>query len=170
MDSLGASAKRRYAVRDKFNIENPIFKKLVQTMAQQGTILDATLALYQMDIFDESIFLQGIELTKLAYKHGVKIGVGTDISMDRFRDHFSDGTPLTSEMKVLVDLVGMTPLEVLKSTTFVNAEMIGMENEIGSLSPGKRADILVLYKNPLDDIENIRSIKNVFKRGKVFHF
>ena len=161
VDYLPSSAKGRYVKQDNFDINNPVFDKLVRTMQQKGTILDATLATYQHERFDSTIFLQGIALTNLAHKKGVKIGVGTDMGVH----DFPKITPLFKEMDILVNQVNMTPLEVIKSTTVVNAEMMGMEQTIGTIEVGKRADLVVLDKNPLVDIQHIQAIKYVFKRG-----
>lgn len=162
LDYLPASAKGRYAKQENFNASTPVFKNLVTTMQAKGTILDATLVTYQHERFDTTIFQQGVALTKLAYENGVKIGVGTDMGVDDFPTLI----PLVKEMGILVNQVGMTPMEVLKAVTLVNAEMIGQEHKIGTLESGKRADIIVLDANPLDNIHNVSTVKYVFKNGK----
>ena len=63
---------------------------------------------------------------------------------------------------------GMTPREVLKAATLGSAETIGRLGEIGSLEPGKFADLAVFAKNPLDDIANVRSILQVMKNGRLY--
>lgn len=166
LDYLSASAKGRYAVQENFNASTPVFKNLVTTMQAKGTILDATLVTYQHERFDTTIFQQGVALTKLAYENGVKIGVGTDMGVA----DFPTPIPLVKEMEILVNQVGMTPMEVLKATTLINAEMIGQENNIGTLESGKRADIIVLDNNPLEDISNVSAIKYVFKNGRRINF
>lgn len=162
VDYLPSSAKGRYVKQENFDLDSPIFKKLVRTMHAKGTILDATLATYQHSRFDSTIFKQGIDLTKLAYQSGVKIGVGTDMGINESAKII----PLLKEMNLLVQQVGMTNMEVLKAATIINAEMIGKEKLIGTLSLGKQADILVLDKNPLMDIHYLSSVKYVFKKGE----
>jgi Tol biopolymer transport system component/imidazolonepropionase-like amidohydrolase len=63
---------------------------------------------------------------------------------------------------------GMTPWQVLYSATMNGAESIGLEKQIGSLEPGKLADLLVLNSNPLDDIHNSRDLEYVVKNGVVY--
>jgi imidazolonepropionase-like amidohydrolase len=60
---------------------------------------------------------------------------------------------------------GMTPMEVLQVVTIHGAESIGFERDLGSLEPGKLADLLVLDANPLDDIRNTNAIRYVIKNG-----
>ncbi|MGB0033882.1 MAG: amidohydrolase family protein [Candidatus Acidiferrales bacterium] len=63
---------------------------------------------------------------------------------------------------------GMTPWQALYSATMHGAESIGLEKQIGSLEPGKLADLLVLNSNPLDDIRNSRDLQYVVKNGVVY--
>jgi len=63
---------------------------------------------------------------------------------------------------------GMTPHEVLRAATIGSAETIGRQDEIGSLAPGKYADLVVLEKNPLDDIRNTLAIAQVMKNGRLY--
>lgn len=63
---------------------------------------------------------------------------------------------------------GMTPGEVLHAVTMGSAETIGRQDEIGSLTPGKYADLVILQKNPLDDIRNTLSIVQVMKNGRIY--
>jgi hypothetical protein len=63
---------------------------------------------------------------------------------------------------------GMTPLEVLRSATAHGAEAIGYAQDLGSLEPGKLADLVVLSKDPLEDIHNTNSVRYVMKNGELF--
>jgi Tol biopolymer transport system component/imidazolonepropionase-like amidohydrolase len=63
---------------------------------------------------------------------------------------------------------GLSPHEVLRIGTLSGAEYLGMDKDLGSLEPGKLADIVVLDKNPLDDIRNTESISLVLQNGRVY--
>jgi hypothetical protein len=63
---------------------------------------------------------------------------------------------------------GMTPMEVLRSATIWGAEYLGLERDLGSLEPGKIADLVVLDRNPLDDIRHSELIRFVMKGGVLY--
>jgi len=63
---------------------------------------------------------------------------------------------------------GMTPREVLKAATMGSAETIGRSGEIGSLEPGKFADLVILARDPLADVANDASVVQVMKNGRIY--
>jgi Tol biopolymer transport system component/imidazolonepropionase-like amidohydrolase len=63
---------------------------------------------------------------------------------------------------------GLTEHETLRAVTLHGAEAIGLARDVGSLEAGKLADILVLDRNPLEDIRNTNSIRYVVKNGELF--
>ena len=63
---------------------------------------------------------------------------------------------------------GMTPMEVLKCATVNGSHIVGRPDEIGTLEPGKLADLVIFDKSPLDDIHNSNSIHWVMKNGELF--
>jgi imidazolonepropionase-like amidohydrolase len=63
---------------------------------------------------------------------------------------------------------GMTPWQALHCATMLGAESIGLEKEVGSIEPGKLADLIVLNSNPLQNIHNSRDLRYVIKNGVVY--
>ena len=63
---------------------------------------------------------------------------------------------------------GLKPLEVIRIGTIFGAEAIGFGKDLGSLEPGKLADLIVLDKNPLEDIRNTEAIRMVMKNGRLY--
>ncbi len=63
---------------------------------------------------------------------------------------------------------GLTPHETLQVITMHSAEAIGLQKDVGSLEPGKLADLLVLDRNPLENIKNTNSIRYVMKNGEIY--
>jgi len=63
---------------------------------------------------------------------------------------------------------GMSPMNALKTATILGAKALGFENDLGSISNGKLADLLIMNQNPLDNIRNTNSLKYVVKNGVVY--
>ena len=99
---------------------------------------------------------------KALYDAGVLVGFGTDSGAMPTR------IPGFSEHRELEDMVnaGLTPMQAIVCATKRNAALLGIEATRGTLRPGKRADLIVLAANPLDDITNTRSIVTIFHDGR----
>jgi imidazolonepropionase-like amidohydrolase len=95
-----------------------------------------------------------------ALKAGVTICMGGDVGVFTHGDN-------AREMELMVDY-GMKPIDVLKSTTSINADVFGYGNKIGRIKKGLFADIIAVEGDPSVDIKNIRKIKLVMKSGKVY--
>lgn len=76
------------------------------------------------------------------------------------------GLSLHRELVLLRD-TGISPLDVISIATLGNAKFLGKESDLGTITAGKLADILVVDKNPLDDITNIKSVALVMKDGRI---
>ncbi|WP_100630217.1 metal-dependent hydrolase family protein [Algoriphagus formosus] len=96
---------------------------------------------------------------KKAIERGVKIGIGSDNV--GFPPNFA-----ANEFGELVKL-GMSPMKAIQAGTRVNAELLGKDQEIGTIESGKFADIIATKDNPLDDIYELTRVKFVMKGGKV---
>jgi hypothetical protein len=69
----------------------------------------------------------------------------------------------------LLQMGGMTNMEVLQAATINGANYLGLGAEIGSLEVGKLADLIVLDKNPLQDIRNSESVIYTMVNGRLYH-
>ncbi len=99
---------------------------------------------------------------RMACSSGVKIAMGTDAGTP-FNEHGAN----SQELKFMVQ-EGMQAMEAVKSATSRAAELLGVEDEMGTIKPGKRADLLLLSGNPLEDIENIDKVEKVFLSGRSY--
>jgi imidazolonepropionase-like amidohydrolase len=63
---------------------------------------------------------------------------------------------------------GITNMEALQAGTIMGAEALGIQQDVGSIEVGKIADLIILNKNPLDDIHNSREIRYVMKDGILY--
>ncbi|MGE5800918.1 MAG: amidohydrolase family protein [Gemmatimonadota bacterium] len=90
---------------------------------------------------------------------GGHVGLGGHGQMDGLGDHWELWAMAAG---------GMKPLDVLRVATIHGANAIGMEQDLGSLEPGKLADLIVLDGNPLEDIHNTNSVRYVMKNGRLY--
>jgi imidazolonepropionase-like amidohydrolase len=98
------------------------------------------------------------ELTKL-YRRGVLLQMGAHGQMMGLGAHW--------EMEMFVH-GGFTPYEAIEIATINGFKHHGLDHALGSLEPGKLADLVVLRENPLEDIRNSRSIEYVMKNGQLY--
>lgn len=96
---------------------------------------------------------------QVALASGVKICAGSDVGV------FTHGTQ-ARELELMVEY-GMPAVEVLRSATSINAEMLDMGNKLGAVKPGHFADLIAVPGNPLEEIKNLRLVKWVMKNGVV---
>ncbi|MBI4913724.1 MAG: amidohydrolase family protein [Acidobacteria bacterium] len=95
-----------------------------------------------------------------AVEKGVRIACGSDAGA------FPWSEPLWKELDQYAKH-GMTRLQALQSATLRAAELMGIEKESGSLEPGKRADLVAVDGNPLEDLSSLGSVVAVVKSGAV---
>lgn len=95
------------------------------------------------------------------HKSGINFVLGTDIGT-----FVLPGYSLHEEME-LFQLGGMEPLTIIKMATMNAAVMMHEEESLGTIEVGKLADMILLDKNPLIDINNTRTINLVFKNGRI---
>lgn len=104
---------------------------------------------------------RGLELTRRAHAAGVNIVLGTDAG----DTYVFFGSGVHDELGELVK-AGLTPAEALAAATLRPAEFLGLQTEYGAVEAGKRADLVLLRANPLEDIRNSREIEAVFFGGR----
>ena len=63
---------------------------------------------------------------------------------------------------------GLTPLEAIQAATIVPARVMKVDGEVGAIEVGKRADLIVVDGNPLENISNIRKVRFVVTQGRLF--
>ena len=136
-------------------------------MADRGTTLVATYGVMQLGAEAEGLpafmreKLKGaldvyLDTLQRARKAGVVVATGGDVI---------HGRP-DLEVTALVR-AGFTTPSALRAATINGARLCGLGDVIGTVEPGKVADLVALHGNPLDDIRNIASVKSVMKQGDI---
>ena len=101
------------------------------------------------------------DTVRRAMKAGVKIAFGTDVG------GFSWDINPSLQFQSLVKL-GMTPRQAIKTSIKTGAELLGLQNDIGSLEKGKYADIIVVEGDPLADVAALQKVTQTMKGGVLY--
>jgi imidazolonepropionase-like amidohydrolase len=109
-----------------------------------------------------------VDLERKAFGQGVKKGVKIVMGTDAGGFPWTD--PNLNEAKEFHYYVdyGMTPMQAIRSGTTLGAEMLGWSDRIGSVEPGKFADLVAVAEDPLADITELERVRFVMKEGKVY--
>lgn len=108
---------------------------------------------------DWRIRITGESLRK-AVPRGVKIAFGTDAGVSKHGRN-------AEEFKLMVKH-GMTPAQAIKAATINAADLLGQSAKLGSITPGKWADIIAVESDPLTDVSSLEQVKFVMKAGVIY--
>ncbi|RRQ47538.1 amidohydrolase [Maribacter algicola] len=108
---------------------------------------------------EEHIFKKHAQFMKSLVESGGLAGIGSHGQLQGLGFHWELWSVASG---------GMKPMDALKVATIVGAEAIGLDGDLGSLETGKLADLVVLDKNPLEDLRNTNTVSHVIKNGKVY--
>jgi hypothetical protein len=161
---------------------------LFRTFVKNGTWQTPTLALLQSFVADRdrarrTVYMQDLspevfdgwmariqalldrykKLVRDMHRAGVEFLAGTDTGPN---NPVPVGIGLHDELELLVES-GFTPIEALQTATRNPARYFGTLKDMGTIEPGKLADMVLLYADPLDDIRNTRKISAVILRGRI---
>jgi imidazolonepropionase-like amidohydrolase len=161
------------------SIEHTVYgnEEVYRLMAERGTYLVPTLCASQA-MFSDPAFASKVtghirdryarmraihvENIRSAMRCGVRIVMGSDVGTPG--NHCGDNM---KEVEVMVTQAGMLPLEAIRAATIQAATMMGLDSELGSVEPGKLADLIAVTGDPLDDITTLNTVPFVMKDGRV---
>jgi imidazolonepropionase-like amidohydrolase len=140
---------------------NEMIKSLVKHRVSVDPTLDIYKAMLKDDKKDQYLWPKVLQLTKMMYDNGVEILSGTDIP----NLGLVPGESIHHELELLVE-AGISPLDVIKIATRNGADALGILNKVGTIEPGKEADMIVLTANPVTNISNTEKIEAIINEGK----
>jgi len=191
----GASRDERLQALASVDVNGPEAAREIEFLKQHNTVVDPTLALYEwlyhpvdqpVSTFEPGvagvapelaqplnsagvstdaaavmhrIFTNEVAMIGALHKAGVRVVAGTDQAIP--------GHSLHREIELYVQ-AGFTPLEAIQAATSVPAQVMGLGKDVGTVEVNKRADLIVLDANPLDDIHNIRTVEFVVANGVIY--
>ena len=137
---------------------------ILDQFAKHDTWLDPTIGSFRVFAPRQwpFIFAGFRDLVPGLRAHNIKMLAGTDLGTTGIEP----GASLHDELGLLVD-AGFTPAEALRAATLNPARFLGLTDSLGTIEPGKLADLVLLERDPLADIHLTRSIAAVIQGGKV---
>jgi imidazolonepropionase-like amidohydrolase len=166
LDREKAPLARMQADWSAIDPDGPELRELLRMMAARGVALDPTLIVQRIGERDRTRFsLEEFATASEAYRRmsrfvrraheeGVMLLAGTD------------GGSLNEEMEAYVE-AGIPIADVLRAATVNGARWLGRDDEFGTIQPGRRADLLLVDGNPLQNIRDARNVSAVIKDGRV---
>jgi imidazolonepropionase-like amidohydrolase len=190
-----ADGQARLKAQSEIDLNSPESQKAIAFLKEHNTVIDPTLVIFEFitastakppasfepgvakiapelaqvlvdvgppsplqPLIDKS-FARELEIVGALHRAGIRIVAGTDQTVP--------GYSLHREMELYVE-AGFTPMEAIQAATIVPARVMGVDKELGTIEPGKRADVIILGANPLDDIHNTRKVESVITNGTMY--
>ena len=167
---LADSAARRegrYQVWNSIDFNSPRAKALFKLIADRGVFVSPTLAVFERQTGDKDtkdIHVQAFKkmetFVRLAHTAGAKIVVGSHSDVP----HAKRGWAYQRELELLVES-GLTPMQALVAGTMENARYFHISERLGSIEPGKVADLVMVEGDPSKNISDMRRVKRVMLNG-----
>jgi imidazolonepropionase-like amidohydrolase len=145
--------------------DNPEVDSLIQFLTKKKTFVTPTLAIFEKQSHDsDSVEVNGfanmLRFVELAHKAGAEIVVGSHTWVP----YAEIGFAYFREMELLQD-AGLNTMEIIQAATLSNARFLRISERLGSIEPGKLADLLVIEGDPLKNIRAMRNVRRVMLNG-----
>ena len=172
---LGGEGQRNAIIAGCDTIEHAfgLNQEQANLMVQKGLYYDPTFVRYLEPYMDDNdakntggkfrmipIFEKAVTLAAATKGMKIMMGSGADGST------YAHGTQAL-DFEALVKRAGISPARAIQAATTVNAEVLGWQDQIGSIDKGKYADLIAVSGDPLADITELQRVKFVMKNGRV---
>jgi imidazolonepropionase-like amidohydrolase len=158
----------RYLLWSKIDLSADRVKEVLALAVQNNVVLSPTLTTFERQFGDEEVeeyqakgFKNMLDFVGMAHQAGVTVVTGSHNS----GKYAQRGLAYQREMELLV-AAGMSPLEVISSSTLHNARYFRTQDRLGSIESGKLADLILVEGDPSVDIKAMYAIKKVMLNGE----
>ncbi|WP_371188917.1 amidohydrolase family protein [Thalassotalea maritima] len=155
-----------YADADSIQLFKQTGAYLVPTLLAGDTVVQmAKNSDFMSPAIKEKALRVGTDMMKnfsRAYENGVNIAFGTDSGVSSHGNNAYEA--------VLMQQAGMTPMDIIISATVNAADLVDLSDSLGTLEPGKLADIIAVDDNPLQDISMLQQVNFVMKDGRIYKY
>lgn len=157
---MASERREQFALEDAAYTRIPELTYLPQFIRQ---FLATSFIFNVEDIGDRAQIAEGFERIKRVVRRHAELGGRVLAGSDTI--YAVPGLSLIRELMVLAD-AGFTPMQAIQMGTRDNAAFLGRGAELGTIAPGKLADLVVTAANPLEDIGNLQRVESVIKDGR----
>jgi imidazolonepropionase-like amidohydrolase len=187
--------RQRTLLVPDIDVNSPEARKAIAFLKAHGTVIDPTMALSELftattakpptsfepgvndvapelveqlaDVgppterseLNERVYKKELEIVGALHRAGIPIVAGTDQAVP--------GHSLHRELELYVE-AGFTPMEAIQAATLVPARVMGLDQEVGTIQAGKRADLIVIDGDPLIAISNTRNVEFTIANGRMY--
>src|SRR5258705_11117934 len=162
-----ARREGRYQVWSKIDLDSPQADAVFKLIAERGTIVSPTLAVFERQTGDKETsemhvraFKQMEAFVGRAFRAGAHVVVGSHSDLP----HAKRVWAYQREFELIVES-GITPIQAIVAGTLENARFFHSSDRLGSIEPGKLADLVIVEGNPLNNISAMRRVKRVMLNG-----
>lgn len=158
----------RYKLWAGIDLKSPRVARMVKMLARHDVVMSPTLTYFfghgpgskQPTEEHRQAFTRMLGFVQKCHEAGVSVVVGSHTMLNVE----PDGKAYQKEMELLVD-AGMSPMDVIVAATLEGAKFLRAEKRIGSVEPGKLADLVLIESDPLQDIRAMRNVRRVMLNG-----
>lgn len=163
-----ARREGRYRMWSEADLDSPRAREVIDLLASSGVFMSPTLGVFERRAGDEGVeemhvkaFERMVAFVGMAERAGAVVVVGSHSMVP----HAETGWAYHREMELLVE-AGLTPMEAIVAGTSANARFFRIGDRLGTVEPGKQADLVLVEGNPADDISAMRRIRHVMLNGR----